>query len=66
MLCCYAIDGCLFIAYGLWCRYLNRQKMRQREALHISQVEDKDISVEMDDALHDLTDFQNPHFVYMT
>ncbi|EIM89330.1 MFS general substrate transporter [Stereum hirsutum FP-91666 SS1] len=72
MLCCYAIDALLFLAYGFYCRYLNRRKAAhlasQASSLggSASEKDGEQVPELMDDALADLTDLKNPHFVYIT
>lgn len=78
MLCCYALDAFLFLAYGLFCRYLNKQKATHLATLPPSHphsaspagspVDEKRHGeiVHADEALADLTDLKNPHFVYIT
>lgn len=78
MLCCYAIDALLFLAYGLYCRHLNRLKAAHLASYpsppHPSYSSDeKHVEggkvaevIHTDEALADLTDLRNPHFVYIT
>ncbi|KAJ7596012.1 MFS general substrate transporter [Mycena floridula] len=74
MLACYAIDAILFILYGLHCRRLNAQKQKHLAQLGSMAQQETDTKwrndvterIVHDDGLMDLTDLQNPHFVYMT
>ncbi|KAF5345017.1 hypothetical protein D9758_010438 [Tetrapyrgos nigripes] len=72
MLVCYSVDAVLFLVYGLWCNHLNSRKAAQRAQLESEQRSGDEDSkpgvarVMDDDALADLTDLQNPHFIYLT